>query len=413
MADSITPSDLRPDSQPKETAKRRTGKPQLKVVFDTSVVYVPPASIGSISDLIKPEVADLISQSEYPDLEILWFVPHIVRHERQFQMQAEAQKLRPAIEKLERLLAYNTGFTLERLTSEVNTRIESSQKLLHLQELQLDSAVVDWPELILSAAYRRPPFKAGAHEAGFRDALVVESFVQLVNGSPKAASSCRLVLVAADGRLAEAASARISDCSNASVLRDIEELKLLINTIVSDVTPDFIARITPKAGKLFFRPKDEKTVFYKVKIRDLISKKFASELDVLPTGTTFRENNNVWRVSEPNFSRKDGQRVYWTSRIKVPFEAGVEAPSKPVPNLLTRPITQDVLIAESGAPVTLYGLNTDMLNIGALGEIKYDVLSGYGNQKTITQRGDDIFEVRWSSQLTVSKQLRKPVVDEI
>ena len=69
---------------------RRLGRSELRVVIDTNALYVTPTSIGSASDLVRTEIATIISEAKYPDLEISWYIPEIVRHERQYQMQTEA-----------------------------------------------------------------------------------------------------------------------------------------------------------------------------------------------------------------------------------------------------------------------------------------------------------------------------------
>jgi hypothetical protein len=128
----------------------------------------------------------------------------VVRHERQYQMETEALKLRGAINKIERLLGHNLALTNQTLLYHVKTKIEQKERELGLEEIQLDHGSVDWGALIHAAVYRKPPFEAGDKEKGFRDALVAESFLQLLNASPRTAESCRVVLVTSDGLLAEA-----------------------------------------------------------------------------------------------------------------------------------------------------------------------------------------------------------------
>jgi len=41
----------------------------------------------------------------------------------------------------------------------------------------------------------------------------------------------------------------------------------------------------------------------------------------VPQGTSFRKNG-TWFIERPNFSKKDGRRVFWTSRIEIEFDAG-------------------------------------------------------------------------------------------
>ena len=85
-------TDLSPAQAPPKK-KRKHQKSQLRVVFDTNALYVSPTSIGSASDLVRPEIADLIAEAKYPDLDILWYLPEVVRHERQYQMLRRSPEL--------------------------------------------------------------------------------------------------------------------------------------------------------------------------------------------------------------------------------------------------------------------------------------------------------------------------------
>src|SRR6266851_254583 len=123
--------DLPPDSR-SEKKKQKAKKSQLRVVFDTNALYVTPTSIGSASDLVRQEIVNVIADTKYPDLDILWYLPEIVRHERQYQMQAEALKLRSAINKIERLLSHNLALTDSALLDQVKTKIEEKENALRL-----------------------------------------------------------------------------------------------------------------------------------------------------------------------------------------------------------------------------------------------------------------------------------------
>lgn len=193
--------------------KKHTPK-QLRAVFDTNALYV-----GSATEVIKLEIVDLIRGSIFPDLHITWYLPTVVRHERQYQMQEEASKLLPAIVKLEELLGNKLAIAKEHLLERVANKIESRLNTLGVPELKLDNTRVDLSQLALDATYRRPPFQIGEKEKGFRDALLVESFVQLVEESPKTAQSARIVLISNDKLVKTAVEARLSKSVNVHVLR--------------------------------------------------------------------------------------------------------------------------------------------------------------------------------------------------
>src|SRR5271165_2363006 len=142
------PLDSPPGSGTNEKKRKRRKPPQLKVVFDTNALYVPSAAAGSASDLLRHEVGSLIAESKYPDLEIVWHIPGVVRHERQYQMQTEALKLRSAINRIERLLDHNLLLTDQALLERVEAKINQKKAELGLQELPLDHAAIDWPTLM-------------------------------------------------------------------------------------------------------------------------------------------------------------------------------------------------------------------------------------------------------------------------
>ena len=403
--------------------RRRSGRPELRVVFDTNALYVTPTSIGSASDLVRQEIVDLIATARYPDLEILWYLPEIVRHERQYQMQAEALKLRPAINKIERLLGHNLVLTDQVLLDHVATKIDDKEKELGLRELKVDHGQVDWKALTYAASYRLPPFTPGEKEKGFRDAIIAEAYMQLVGESPKTARVCRVILITADELLASAVSERTSGLTNAGVLSSIEELKGLINTLISNVDEEFIAILKPKAAKLFFTSSSDKdTLYYKEKIGDRITEKFEQELAARPEGTTFRKNG-TWFLSQPNFARKVGKRIFWTSRCGIEVEAGnVVKESQGLAGALSSfqasyfppqtPIGKQPSLSElfkTPSPTTQFPVGTEWAS-------PYSYISNLGEppeKKVVTHKGRDTYEILWSAEVTLAKELKKTAVEDV
>lgn len=400
-------------SSPAKPQKKKFQKSQLKVAIDTNALYVGANNIGSASDLVRQEIASLISEAKYPDLDIRWYIPEIVRHERQYQMQTEALKLRSSINKIERLLGHNLALTDSVLLDHVRTKIDEKEKELGLEEIKLDHNAIDWPKLIHAAAYRNAPFEAGEKEKGFRDALVAESFLQLLASSPKTPSICRVVLITSDRLLAQAVTERISDSPNASVLPNIEELKGLINTIVSNVGEDFIAQIKPKADKLFFVTSEEKeAIFYREKIRERIREKFKAELEAKPKGATFRENG-AWYISPPNFSRKDGRRIHWTTRIEIEVKARTLTKMEPAAITAVEPTFSLVDYAATNIATTQpYGSSVSFFDKAIQYTPTAPAAPLFGTP-VISHEGRDIFEVLWSTEVTVAKELKKVLVEEI
>jgi hypothetical protein len=422
------------EPQPKKAPKQKikASKSRLKVVFDTNALYVTPTSLGSASDLVRQEIADLIAEAKYPDLELLWFLPEVVRHERQYQMQAEAMKLRSAINRIERLLGHNLALTDEVLLNRVDTAILAKASSLGLTELKLNHELVDWSSLIKAATYRLPPFQPGEKEKGFRDAIVLESFLQLVSESPKTPQLCRVVLVTSDALLKEAVEKRIADSINVSVLSDVEELKGLINTLVSDVTEDFIAALRPKARKLFFTSdKDKDTLYYKADIGQQLKEKFATELTKKPEGASFRKDG-TWYINSPNFAKKEGRRIFWNSRVEIEVESGKytpEDPSGPVaygvsPGLLSAyananapGLTPPWASYDDWKSISYANASAPTFALSAPLQVDYNSLAFVSGtpstRRVVTHKGRDIYEVLWSAEVSMDKDLKKGKIEEI
>jgi PIN domain-containing protein len=408
-------------NQPTLARSKAPRKSQLRVVFDTNALYVTPTSLGSTSDLLRNEIANLIEESKYPDLDILWYLPEVVRHERQYQMQTEALKLRGAITRIEKLLGHNLALTDKTLLDHVKAKIDEKEKELGLHEIKIDHAAIDWEALIQAALYRKPPFQAGEKEKGFRDALVAESFAQLLAASPRTPQSCRVVLITSDGLLGEAVEKRVAGHSNASVLAGVEELKGLINTLISNVSEDFIDQLKPKASRFFFvNAENKETLLYTEKLQERIRDKFKEALARNPEGTTFRENK-TWYVIPPNFSRKEGRRIFWTSRIEVEVEAGVSSKeTQPrLSNLLAlsalnpKPSSTETQQKAAATNVLTATSSTPYSGLTDWSSGWKDALYGLVPEKTVTQKGRDIYEVVWSTEITTAKSLKKGQINEI
>jgi hypothetical protein len=344
-------------------------------------------------------------------------------------MQTEALKLRFAINKIERLLSHNLALTDQALLDHVESKIREIEGRLGLTEIKLDHGKVDWATLIHAAAYRLPPFQPGEKEKGFRDALVAESFLQLVSDSPKTTKLCRVVMVTSDELLSTAIKNRITTLSNASVLPTIEELKGLINTLVSNVGEEFIAGLKPKADKLFFTTEDNKdTLYVKEKIGRRISEQFKEQLAARPEGTTFRSNGQWW-ISPPNFARKEQKRVFWASRIGIEAEAGSVISPDPIgkvslsESLKSQSVTLEGRIPPAFSPafspafphafeynpLQFFSAESGITSINT----SLKALMGTPEKKVTTHKGRDIYEVLWSTEVTMTRELKKAVVEEI
>jgi hypothetical protein len=313
-------------------------------------------------------------------------------------MQKKAIEMHSSLKRIGRFLRQEfTAVSKETFLERVNQAVEREREELGLLPLDLDTTKVDWQRLMLDACYRRAPFQEGEKkEKGFRDALIGESFLQLVADSPKAADVCRVVLVTCDKLLTSAVNSRLSAVPNAAVLLSIQELKGLINTLSSDVDEAFIARLRSKAEKLFFVSGESRdTLYYTHNIRQRLMETFEATLARTPdelTDTTYRRNGQWW-INAPTFVRKEVSRVFWSSRLDIETEAIRVSAVSP-----TASYTQYNALAMRSL--------SDMM-------MKATTPSVPSLIHTATHRGMDAYEVIWSTEVTMSETLEQVLMEDM
>ena len=422
-------------------AKTRPAVRELRVVFDTNPLYTQAPS-----DLVNADARKLIQDnSAHPDLQITWIIPDIVVSERHYQMQEQAEGLLPAFQKINALLGIGISLAPDGLSPKIATVIDSEIVALKMQRLPLDPARVDWQGILRDSAFRLPPFQPGKSEKGFRDAMILESFAQLVEGAPTSAARCRLALVTGDDRLTLAAKARIGAFANAEVLSGLEELRNLISTLISTVDESFVKDWREKARKLFFIPGQTDTLYFREKIAEAIRGKYRDKLKELPDGATTREAEGIL-VSPPRFLKKEQQRVHWSSQIAFTADAyKITTSSRRLSDILRLAANNNPGVSTSsvglgsnvytlGSPVGgVYGLGgpvggpvVGVDSSGGLGGVsitvpKYitttDTQSLFDTTpevtKTLFKKGRTVFEVAWSTTVAKNKKLVRPTIDGI
>lgn len=294
-------------------AKKRIQK--LIVIFDTNVLYTQVAS-----DLIRNDTQRIIEgNSNHVDLEIEWYLPEVVIGERKYQMLGKANELLPNMQKLERLLGHKFGVGEDTLELHVDKAISNSIEKHGLRKIGINVNAIDWNDLIERSVKRMPPFESTEKEKGFRDSIIAHSFLQLHKASPSTPNICRLALVSEDQRLREYVAELTKDSSNVRILKGLDELESLINTLVSTVPEDFADELTKKASKVFFEKGNEKTFYYKENIREKIKEKYPDELKNTILSGHIR-TDGTWWISQPIFIKKDRQQIYWVTPVEPEFE---------------------------------------------------------------------------------------------
>lgn len=369
-----------------------TKKPrlELKVVFDTSALYTRAAS-----DLVAPKIKELIqTHSAHPDLVITWLLPGPVIEERRFQMQKAACELLPAIEKLERLLGHALNINKTTLAHRIDQAITVQIESLGAAQLALDTNEVDWASIVRRSLARRPPFEDGETEKGFKDAIIAECFLQLTEKSAKTPSVCRLAFVSEDQNLSDYIRDATQERKNVRVL-SASELESLINTLVSEVTEEFVTEMVTKAAQLFFEKDNSQSLYYHGKVADRIKADFGNELKTVPSPTMKREPVR-WTIAKPVFVKKHGTRLFWNSLVTT------EDKLSAIPNRSAGLSMADLASRNQNEPSQALRTLADLITR----QTKPAENADLGIAKTA-------FEVHWTVRVTSKKRLVGPSVTDI
>ncbi|MGE3978027.1 MAG: hypothetical protein AB7F94_10615, partial [Nitrospira sp.] len=357
-------------------------------------------SVG-IGDFILASRKDLV-------VDVRWYLPSIVKSERQYQMIERANRLLGHVQKVEALLGHKLNITEEGLAESVESAIKKQIELHELKEVPLDPSQVDWHGVVQQSVFRRAPFARGETEKGFRDAVLLEIFCQITATLPKSPQTCRVVLLTNDQLLTEAAKARTSDRNNVFVVPELESLKTFLNALAAQLTQQMVDSLLPKAGAIFFEKDNAETLYYKADVWKKTKEKFDKVIRESPGAEFLVVLSAILITSEPTFLAKSGQTLSFSNRFLVQMEAtkrvikqpewqpsagvtsSVLSPQTPyfsLPNLPTLPDYSKISIGSLGRLVT----QPSIVGIG--------VTPQPPTFEEIKQSGEHLFEATWTVTL--------------
>jgi hypothetical protein len=210
--------------------------------------------------------------------------------------------------------------------------------------------------------------------------------------------------------MSEAVGVRINNASNVRIVKSVEELKGLINTLVEKVTEDFVKKYQAEAKNYFFQDGEKDSIYYKLDVAGKIREKFKGDLESVPKGAAERKNSptTTWYVNPPRFVKKKGQRLFWATRIIVEAEAynfitpanyyGVSGPGTILPPIVTWSETPVVYSGTIQPPIVNWRETPVVYS---------------GPSKELFAKGQSVFEVIWSVLITTTGKLTKGKIESI
>lgn len=409
---------------------KRKQKLQIKIVFDTNAIWTRGESF-----LLKREMSELVAGNQGDaHLDIEWILPEVVLGERIYQMQLEAIDLLPNLSRLERVIGHPLNITEDIVKARISEAVQRQVEQHQLTIRAARYAEIQWESLVTNAINRIAPFDTKT-EKGFRDSLIAETFSQLVADTPDNSQRFRVVLLTTDTLLAKAVSLRVSGRNNVQVLGSVDELKGLLNTLISTVSEDYVEQLRQKAKDYYFKAdKPNQGIVHDLNIQSKVETECKEQLDARPEGT-YRRSNGNWVLLPPRFVKKEGQRVFWTSRFSIEAKA-YKLTTQSVPTFNAVPLStlvgaeKNLLTAKTpwygevstglnfvGNPPVVLGSPLSSLDpayggsfVGAPSSMNFVSLGG---NERLAATGKTIVDVNWSVLVNIKGVFSKPKLEAV
>lgn len=294
----------------------------------------------------------------------------------------------------------------DRVRSTIAAAIDSQATSLNVQFRECDPSQVDWAAVMHASAFRLPPFQPGTTEKGFRDAIVCETFHQVIGCLTGGDTA---VLVTNDNLVAEAIKARMS---HARLVPDLATLRDEINLRVSLIDADTAVFIEEKAARVFINFTDfqaSNTLWARAKVSEQLWTKFGDHIRAVPAGAEWQKGQTL--VGATRLVRKAGNQVVFVTTLVVksnwrywvpdpPSVPPLPAPGWPPSSSLgwtqSPPASSQFWPPEESPGQAgfsgLYGLGS--LSEGAPGGGIATLLAAPG--KFVTTPAQAVFEVHWT-----------------
>jgi len=384
----------------------------LKIVIDTSVLFsIKPKS------LINSALCKLIEEeSNNNEIDIQWFLPEIVYKERKFQLFLEAQNLFKSTKKLFDLININKVISIDEIKNRLEKLLDNSIKTNKLKIIKLDYSKVNWQEIVEKSVNRLPPFDPGENEKGFRDAIVIESYFQLLSETQNISNPCYVILATNDELQIESVKKRIVNLKNKYSPLNIDGIKGFINSLKSRIEIEITEKVRELAKNYFFSHESTESLFIDKKIQNTIEINFFKILNELPDGANKRINSN-WYVEDPQFLNKNDSRWAWISKISVGFKTFKNISKIQPINYSNYGSSGSVIPTESSSGSAVF-YTPSLITSGSAIENAYNggsvlIPGGSFYDEVLFAVGKNDFEIKWSIEVDKNFIISDPKIEDI
>lgn len=310
----------------------RKQKPRPHVVVpDTSTLWHEDKQ-----HVIDP-VFDAFWQSYATECTLELHIPDVVKGELLFQQTTSALKslarANQAIQEIQRVTGrkYSHRITDLRVRREVEKRFSqwATDRGVRIIAAPIDAII--WPDVIRQAIWHEPPFesdpKNSDHEKGFRDALILETLVNLCSHDSR---DIRIAFLCRDKLLRQTAQNRLQSDKRTSVYEAVQDFKTYLDLAKEQLEDAFIKALVRRASEKFFNKGDSACLYFRDNIKEILKVKYKRDFDnpeesespllslLLPSGIKTWEavDGGIFWISPSRFVKTDEERQYvWVNPV--------------------------------------------------------------------------------------------------
>ena len=255
----------------------------ITIFSDTNSIYT-----NSSYFLLSRESKEIINESQaIKEFQVDWYIPQIVFDERVFQTAKKAREHLDSALKIHHLVKVS-DIPHEELVKKIQNHFKKELTMLPVKIARLNFSKVKWKDIVNASVYREPPFQDDTKEKGFRDSIILETFL---NYYLKNNSIHRIfMLLSNDNKLLEALEKRVIKigANNIVMKRSIDKVHEFINLNKYNLYKDQINRLKPKALLAFYNPEIESGLIIDQKIIDALADKYPESINDLYGHANFR-----------------------------------------------------------------------------------------------------------------------------
>ncbi|MEQ9106818.1 MAG: PIN domain-containing protein [Limnobacter sp.] len=311
---------------------KRTAPPLHLVVVDTNILW------DKDKKLPVSAAFDEFWNRNSPRIPMSLRVPEVVFGELHFQQTTSAVKtLSNITEGFVEIsgitnATYSHKFNESKIKSQVKIKLE---RWLHGHAGTVEYtpiANIDWAAVVESAVWRQPPFTFDAkdknNEKGFRDAVILETLVQL---GKTADPNNTVIFVCNDYLLRTTSEHRLKTYKNYLAFESLADFEAYVNLTQQKLTNVFVKSIQGHARKKFYVKGDANCIYNRLAVREIIHKDFSDALKLqdpsaMPMGllgtvispSDWKVARKVLLIRSTQFARLEGERgFHWVSGVDV------------------------------------------------------------------------------------------------